>query len=71
MEERRQTTGMIMAAIVNSAPFGDKDRKARGPLDFFPDPKAELEAERRRPVQTAEDHERFLTAIFKRPPEQT
>jgi hypothetical protein len=69
MEERRQTVGLLAATIVNTAPFGGKDRQPLTALDFFPDHrKQEMPRESYR--QTAEDHEKILTAIFKRPPEK-
>jgi hypothetical protein len=70
MEDRRQTVGLLAATIVNSAPFGGKDRQALTPLDFFPDHRKQEAPVRPSWRQTPEDHAKILTAIFKRPPEK-
>jgi hypothetical protein len=70
MEDRRQTVGLLAATIVNAAPFGSRDREPVTASDFFPDYRKKEIPAREGYRQTAEDHERILTAIFKRPPEK-
>ena len=39
----RFNAGIVAAAILNSAPFGNPDRQPASPLDFVPDWKAKAE----------------------------
>lgn len=68
--ERRENVGLLASTIINSAPFRGKDAQTVTPFDFFPDQRKRETPERAGHRQTPEDHEKILTAIFKRPPEK-
>jgi hypothetical protein len=59
MEERRATFGVLVATMINAAPFRGEG-KAVSPYDIYPDPDAQAQR------QSPEEQEALLRGFFSR-----